>query len=425
MRYSEQTIQDCNLLRNVKGINSVFDIFNHTRTSGGAVALEEMLTDKKQAVDDIIEFQEAVKYTVGNVGQLDPLLYNTDIVYLVEYFRLNLEVGSGEVAFNIFLRFSLSKNPTFLFIRSNIIRFNIFLKSIKSLSQLETVSMPLLLKNCIEIVMLCLDEPVIRELLLKDLHHAGTSYFLKVDAYLRNQYQDKFNQLLDALYNLEALCSIAKTTLAAKLIFPVIGKSKQLKILNGFHLLLRKPVKNDFKVADDTRLVFLTGANMAGKSTFFRTVGTNVCLAQAGFAVPSYYDEIHFYDYIVINFSSNDNLSKGYSQFYNEIMEVKLLLDSIAAGRQCFAIFDEVLSGTNMNDAVDCAAVLIKRLNHPGNSLVLISSHNIQLAGETDFDYIQYNYIETFIKDGKPVFTYQLFPGKNEVRLGLLLFQQL
>ncbi|HTE24302.1 MutS-related protein [Flavitalea sp.] len=425
MRYSEQTIQDCNLLRNAKGNNSVFDLFNHTRTNGGSFALEEMLTDKKSSTDEIAEFHKALQYTIGNPGQLDLWLYNTDIIYLGEYFRLNLVIESGEVAFNVFLRFSLSKNPTFLFIRSNIIRLAIFLKSIKSLNQLETGPMPGLIKNIIETIRACQDEPFIRELLQRDLQKAGAAYFLKVDSFLRNHFHDKFNQLLDALFRLEAFCSIAKTTVESKLVFPVIDRSKQLKIRNGYHLLLSKPVKNDFKVADDTKLVFLTGANMAGKSTFFRTVGTIVCLAHSGFPVPAASAEMPFYDDIGIHISSGDNLAKGYSQFYNEIMEVKMLLDSITAGRQCFAIFDEVLSGTNINDAVDCAAILIERLNHPGYSLVLISSHNIQLAGEIEHDYIQYNYIETFIKEGKPVFTYQLFPGKNEVRLGLLLFQQL
>jgi DNA mismatch repair protein MutS len=425
MRYSDQTIADCNLLPEAKGNKSIFDFFNRTRTAGGAMILEEMLTDKKNSVDEIVAIQEAINYASGHISQLDLFIHNTDITYLGEYFRLNLDLKSNETAFNMFLRFSLSKNPTFLFIKSNIIRLAIFLKDTIKLSRIENGSLPLLIKNIISDIRACLNEPPIQDLLKRDIQQAGVGYFLKFDIYLRNEFQEKFNQLLECLFRLDAFVSIAKTALNADLVFPTIGQSKQLKIYQGFHVLIKEPVKNDFNIDDDIKLVFLTGANMSGKSTFFRSVGTIVCLAHSGFPVPAVSAEMPLYDNIGIHISSRDDLAKGYSQFYNEILEVKYLLDRIEEGKQCFAIFDELLSGTNLNDARDCAAIVIGRLNYPGDSLVMISSHNIQLAGDTNYDYVHYNFIETYIRDGKPVFTYKLVPGKNEVRLGLLLFQQL
>ncbi|RYY13248.1 MAG: hypothetical protein EOO04_32225, partial [Chitinophagaceae bacterium] len=264
----------------------------------------------------------------------------------------------------------------------------------------------------------------IQELFRRDLDNAGHNFLIKADKYLRNYFQDKFIHLLDAVYTLDAFVSIAKTTIAAKLIFPSIGQSKKLSIVQGYHLLLSKPVANDFIVGDHIKLVFLTGANMAGKSTLFRTVGTIVCLGHSGFPVPAFAASIPFYDYIGVHISSGDNLSKGYSRFYNEVMQTKILLESIESGKNCFAIFDELFSGTNLNDAVDCANILIERLNHTGINHVLVSSHNIQLAGEKELGYVEYCHTETYISDGQPVFTYKLLPGKNEVKLGLLIFRQ-
>ena len=95
-------------------------------------------------------------------------------------------------------------------------------------------------------------------------------------------------------------------------------------------------------------------------------------------------------------------------------------------GAKCFAVFDELFRGTNIEDALEISTATIKGLVHFPNSLFLISTHLHQLK---DIDVIQNNqvttcYIECGLRDNIPAFTYQLKEGWSDLKLGRILFEK-
>jgi len=426
MRYSDQIISDCHLMPSKQGTASVFNKFNFTRTAGGEAALEYLLTDKKETFDEVIQMQLTLQYATEHIADIEIVLNNAEIHYIQEYFRVNIVSRKGKIGTSLLMSHGFTRDPTYHFIRSNVIRFVMFLQGLKKkTASWKQKDWPPILKEYRKTVEEILNYHEINNLLQKDIQQVSRAYILKTDDYLRHHFSGSFNQLLDVLFSLEAFTSVATATRKYGLVFPVMNNQSEVQVDNMFHLLLRDPVKNDFGVENHKNLIFLTGANMAGKSTFLRTIGTIVCLAHVGFPIPAQAASIQFYDYIDIRITAHDNLFTGYSNFYNEILSVKNLLTALKSGKKCFSIFDEVFSGTNLNDAVECAGIFIDKISEFRKSAIIISSHNLQLAGRNDHKHVQYNYIESFIGDGKPVFTYKVRPGKNEIALGLFLFKQL
>ncbi|HMF69941.1 MAG TPA: hypothetical protein VK616_00625, partial [Flavitalea sp.] len=394
------------------GATSVFNVFNFTRTAGGAAALEYLLTDKKETFDEVIQMQLTLQYATEHIADIEIVLNNAEIGYIQEYFRANIVSRKGKIGAGLLMSYGFIRDPTYHFIRSNVIRFVMFLQGLKKkTASWKQKDLPPMLKEYQKTLEVILNYPEINNLLQKDIQQVGRAYILKTDNYLRHHFIGSFNQLLDALFSLEAITSVAIATRKYGLIFPVMNNQSEFQVDNMFHLLLTGPVKNDFGVEKHKNLIFLTGANMAGKSTFLRSIGTIVCLAHAGFPIPAQAASIQFYDYIDIRITAHDNLFTGYSNFYNEILSIRNLLTALKSGKRCFSIFDEVFSGTNLNDAVECAGIFIDKISGFRKSAIIVSSHNMQLAGRSDHKHVQYNYIESFIGNGKPVFTYKIRPG--------------
>ncbi|RYY21184.1 MAG: hypothetical protein EOO04_18675, partial [Chitinophagaceae bacterium] len=265
----------------------------------------------------------------------------------------------------------------------------------------------------------------IKALLMVNVEVLSSKRILESDHYFRNHFRLSFNLLLDALFTLEAIWSVSYASSKHQLNFPVVADDAILSVAGCYHLLLKDPVKNDLSLAPDHNIMFLSGANMAGKSTYLRSIATIVCLAHAGFPVPVTAASIPFYNEIYVCITLKDSLLKGYSHFYNEILQIKRLMGALQEGKNCFAVFDEVLNGTNVKDAQACCTIMLQKLKGYPHSLVLLSSHNLELSAEASHDHVMYSHLEVLLNDEQPVFTYKLKGGKNEISLGLRLFRQL
>jgi DNA mismatch repair protein MutS len=423
MRLNEQTIADCNLRSTGSG-KSIFDYFNYTFTAGGAITLEEMLLDKKDSVAEIEAMQSAIRY-MADYPEHFVRLNNADIEYMRQYFRLNVDSDSILVN-SIALRLGFTGNQTYQLLRGNVLRMIHFLRMIaRKISGVKVEACPALIADQFRIIYRVLDDEYIKTLILANIEEAPSKTILAGDHYFRNHFRLTFNMLLEALFTLEAIWSVAYALKKHVLNFPVVARGAVFSVCDCFHPLLQNPVANDISGHADKNIMFLSGANMAGKSTYLRSIGAVVSLAHAGFPVPAVSATIPFYDDISVCITGNDNLLKGYSHFYNEILQIKRLMDSLISGATCFAIFDEVLNGTNVVDARACCHLLIQKLKPYPESLVLLSSHNLGLPGEALHDHVQYNHIAVLLNGDEPVFTYKVKSGKNHTSLGLRLFKQL
>jgi len=120
-------------------------------------------------------------------------------------------------------------------------------------------------------------------------------------------------------------------------------------------------VRNSFQINGEEQIVIITGANMAGKSTFLRTIGINLLLASNGckvFAEKFEFSPVRIYT----NMRTSDNLMNDESYFYAELLRLQSMLNLIRSGENLFVILDEMLKGTNSVDKLNGSKELLGQL---------------------------------------------------------------
>ena len=128
-------------------------------------------------------------------------------------------------------------------------------------------------------------------------------------------------------------------------------------------------VRNSFQIVNEEQIVIITGANMAGKSTFLRTIGINLILASNGCNVCASSFEFSPVR-IFTNMRTTDNLMNDESYFYAELLRLQTLLSLLRKGENLFVIIDEMLKGTNSTDKLNGSKELI-------NQLIMLKTHGI------------------------------------------------
>lgn len=180
----------------------------------------------------------------------------------------------------------------------------------------------------------------------------------------------------------------------------------------GHPLLPREEcVKNDVSITKAPGFLIITGANMAGKSTYLRTVGVNFVLACTGMPVCA--DSLTVYPAsLVTSLRTADSLTSGESYFFAELKRLKMIIDRLDQGERLFIILDEILKGTNSLDKQKGSLSLMRQLVNYG-SCGIIATHDLVLGTLID-DYPNEiaNYrFEAEIKDEELTFSYQLQEG--------------
>lgn len=170
-------------------------------------------------------------------------------------------------------------------------------------------------------------------------------------------------------------------------------------------------VCNDVNIAKHPFFLVVTGANMAGKSTYLRTIGLNHTLACIG--APVYASSLRFYpSRLVTNLRTSDSLADNESYFFAELKRLKMIIDRLQSGEQLFIILDEILKGTNSEDKQKGSIALMKQLvSLNGNGI--IATHDLVL-GELENEYpdaVKNYRFEADIKNEHLSFTYKIREG--------------
>ncbi|MEO7801569.1 MAG: hypothetical protein ABIR81_06205 [Ginsengibacter sp.] len=222
-------------------------------------------------------------------------------------------------------------------------------------------------------------------------------------------------QWFDALGEFEALNSLATIKFNQPTwIFPQLSdKNFYLEGNQMGHPLIpkKKRVVNDILVQDKGELMLVTGSNMAGKSTYLRSVGINIVLAMAGAPVCANKFNLSPVQ-LISSMRIADNLEESTSTFYAELKKLKTIIDKVNAGEQLFILLDEILRGTNSLDRHTGSAALIKQLiKH--KAVGIIATHDVELAEmKGDFaDNILNYHFDAQVNSEELYFDYLLKPG--------------
>ncbi|TLV00245.1 MutS-related protein [Dyadobacter luticola] len=222
---------------------------------------------------------------------------------------------------------------------------------------------------------------------------------------------------LDVLADIEAMNSLAGHAFAnPECVTPNVLSQEAvfIKTTAMGHPLIpaQKRVSNDFGLEGTGHTMLVTGSNMSGKSTFLRTIGLNLVLAQMGAVVSA----TAFSCSPVRIFSSmrtQDSLEESTSSFYAELKRLRKLLELADenASSAVFYLLDEILKGTNSADRHRGAEALIRQL-HAKNASGLVSTHDLELGewGATE-NYVHNFHFRSDVENGQLHFDYRLYEG--------------
>ncbi len=219
-------------------------------------------------------------------------------------------------------------------------------------------------------------------------------------------------QWFDVLGKVEALNSLANFKFNnPAFCFPEISETEQLRFEEMGHPLISesKRICNDVSF-DEQRFIVLTGSNMSGKSTFLRTIGINMVLANCGAPVCAKNAVLNPRD-IHVAMRVDDSLADSQSYFFAEINRLKSLVESNNS-KDSFIILDEILRGTNSDDKRNGTIKLLEKL-HLMNSCGIIATHDLEVCKISDEhpSFFSNKCFEVEITNNELVFDYQLRAG--------------
>lgn len=234
---------------------------------------------------------------------------------------------------------------------------------------------------------------------------------------------------LDIWYRLEAMVSLANFAyLNPEYCFPEIRELSQPAFLAeglGHPLIpVDSRVCNDFRLAELGQVILITGSNMAGKSTFIKTVGVNLCLAYAGGAVGARaMRTLPFRLHTCIRIT--DSVIDGFSYFYAEVKCLKRLMDALQDGAPLSTLYliDEIFRGTNNRERLIGSKAYIRRLTG-ADGAGLIATHDLELANlaQESLQVVNYHFTDR-VENQRLVFDYEIRPGPSPTTNALKIME--
>lgn len=231
----------------------------------------------------------------------------------------------------------------------------------------------------------------------------------------KEKYAQNLPEWLEAIGETDALCSLANFAYNhPDYTYPdAVSQPFTLCAKRMGHPLIHRDrcVRNDIHIEKRPYFIIITGANMAGKSTYLRTIGVNYLLACIGSPVCA--DEMTFYPaHLVTSLRTTDSLNDNESYFFAELKRLKEIIERLNQGEELFIILDEILKGTNSVDKQKGSLSLIKQfIQLHANGI--IATHDLQLGTlEQLYPENISNYcFEASIENNELTFSYKMQKG--------------
>lgn len=428
MEIDKTTLNDLSIFTGDEDF-SIFSKLNHSLTTNGKAQLKRNLATPLQTREAIIDVQQVLQLIIKEEEHWPKAISNGTIMVVERFYEYSFDPLPRQVSSLTAQSYKLLHAPDFSLIKYSIIHCFDFVKGMQEFVErfLESDA-PAPLRKMLEMA----DKILAPDAFKIVKRHAKASDLtipqqLELAQYLRYGYKQNMFSLLGIYAQLDAWYGMAITVKKEQLIFPTFIESSQplLEAKGLYHILLQKPVPYDVELTPSANFIFLTGANMAGKSTFIKSVGAAVFLAHVGMGVPAQSMQLSLFNGMLSNINIIDNIAKGESYFYNEVQRIKATVTKINDGRKWLILIDELFKGTNVQDAMKCSTAVIEGLLKIKNSLFILSTHLYEIGEELKVHpNISFNYFETATNNGQLSFNYQLKKGISNDRLGYLILER-
>ena len=224
--------------------------------------------------------------------------------------------------------------------------------------------------------------------------------------FLKQDFPKLQNTIID-IEELEALISLTGIgILKEEKCFPVKSNKVEIKFMEIKHPLLKEEicVDNDFDTKAQVNII--TGSNMGGKTSFLRTIGINIVLMNAGTYVCAKSFRASYLK-IFTSMRVGDDIEKGISTFYGELLRIKKAMDYLNQGNM-LVLIDEIFKGTNYQDRIYGAKKVIQRLQNQ-QVITFLTTHDFELCDEKN---ITNYHVKEYYEGDQIQFDYKIRKGK-------------
>ncbi|NML22395.1 DNA mismatch repair protein [Pseudoflavitalea sp. G-6-1-2] len=412
LQTDEQTIEDLRLFskRDQPGI---YEIYNNTCTRGGESLLQQMF---RHPLSDAEAITQRISIIAAFARLAIPFPFDAGTLDIAEKYLSDAEdnasqksvMGDKEISNGVAAVITLLQQVKHFAIDGDL----------KQIAGLEKERSRLL-----SILGTAAMLPVFNEQAKARLSYAAVTAY---DLLFRQKEKQTLREVLHFIYQLDACISVAQVAVKRKFIFPLVHAkgTNLLKIEGVYHPALKDPVVNSLTLNSSKTIVFLTGANMAGKSTFLRSFSTALYIAHMGFPVAASAMEFSVMDGIYTTINLPDNLGIGASHFYAEVLRLKKIATELSLGKNLFVLFDELFRGTNVKDAEEGTVAVTHAFAGKTSSMFIISSHIVEAAAAlSQKSNIGFHYLPTVMNGTHPQYTYKLEEGITSDRHGMLIIR--
>ncbi|MDW3196078.1 MAG: hypothetical protein R8G66_27145 [Cytophagales bacterium] len=421
--FDRQTLSDLELFKDQRDRSpSIFSLFNQALTPGGSTQLMELMMAPTSDIHLLRKRTNLFEYLMQKNIKLE--LRSHQVEAVDRYLELNVSLLKSNLLDRIYKTVTEWHNPTneYYLIYTGIRQLLLVLEEVHEQLDFTDEELPILLKE---------ETNTIRELypvILKALPKKRSQSQLtgKMDKFCRKTHKLELLRLTREVNRLDAYIGIAQ---AAKIhSFPLPkyleGNTPEISFNKLKHPLLTEAKPYDFTLGEPHNMCFLTGPNMAGKSTFLKALGIGVYLGHLGFPVPAGSAEMTVFRGMSTTINLPDNLGLGHSHYYAEVNRVREVTELLQQHQPLFVVFDELFRGTNVSDAREASTEIIGAFSQLKNSAFLVSTHIVEVAEDLkDTLAISFNYMDLKWIDGKPQYSYQIQSGVSTERLGMYILE--
>ena len=428
METDKTTLEDLSIFDKNESF-SFFNKLDRCTTSRGREQLYQNFYTPLNSLEEVNGVQDTLRYLIRRGESWTGKISNGTIMVIEKFYESAIdEIPAGISAFSA-LSYKLFHSYDFSLVKYSAQHCFDFIRGMQQLvGQHLHEHTPAPMKMLLEQVKKIISKEQFRIVEEHETSAAmSNAQVLNFAAYVRSHFKSNMLDLIYLFSRMDAWQGMAKSVIAYGLSFPefIHSDEPELNINGVYHLLLEDPVSYDLELNRKNSFLFLTGANMAGKSTFIKAVGSAVFLAHTGMGVPATKMKLSFFEGLLSNINVADNIAKGESYFYNEVQRVKATVTKVNNGKKWLILIDELFKGTNVQDAMKCSITVIEGLLKMKNSLFLLSTHLYEIGEELKkYDNINFKFFETMVKGEQLEFSYQLKDGISNDRLGYLILKR-
>lgn len=427
MQTDKTTLRELAVL-NQDDDNSLFNLLNFTKTIRGREQLWIDFTHPPAGLQAIVEKQQALRY-IGTKLKNWPEVINNGTIMVVERFyevqvdRIPAAAGPlGNITYKLFSTHDHS------FVTYSVVHLAAFVKGMQAFVQLlDHKDAPPMVTAYVERIKTTLAHDKLSDISKLDIEKIKPEKALALGNFFRYRFKQHMQELISIYGRLDSWYSMAYAVNALQLNYPefLADEAPHISARQLRHPMLPSPVANDIELSRHKNFLFLTGANMGGKSTFIRAIGVAVFMAHLGMAVPCEAMRLSHFDGILSNINVADNISRGESFFYNEVQRVKTTVEKITSAKHWLVLIDELFKGTNVEDAMKCSTEVVNGLAKVQDSIFVLSTHLYEIAGGLEVHpNIVFKYFETYFANNELQFSYRLKDGVSNDRLGYHILER-